>query len=182
MTSTESQPYEPVGDVLKKGIKRELPVRLTDIERLEIAEAKAKLEAELDEHRAEESDRRREASEREKEIEKRIAVMGAELRTREQRRVVICYERWEAGQVVIVRQDVDPVDAESVVERRAANLAEAQKVMPGAGQPAKNGDVLAEAAKMQRDAGIEEDDAGDVVPPTEGLPPARGRKGKAKRR
>jgi hypothetical protein len=172
MTSTDNL-YDPVGDVIRDQIKRELPVRLTDAERLEIAEAKAMAESELDEHSATEADRRREAAKRGEEIEKRIAVMGAELRTREQRRVVLCYERWKAGQVEVVRRDLDPRDPQSVVERRAANLAEAQRAIPDAAQE-DGGDVLTQAAKMQRDAGVAEDDDGDVVVPDTAAKKRRG--------
>lgn len=165
--------YDTVGDVIREGIKRELPVRLTDAERLEIAEAKALAEAQLDEHSAEEADRRREATKRAEEIEKRIAVMGAELRTREQRRVVLCYERWKAGQVEVVRRDLDPRDPLSVVERRAANLAEAQRAIPDPDKLDGGEDVLTQAARMQRDAGVHEDEDGDVVVPDA---PAKGKR------
>jgi hypothetical protein len=176
-TTSNDNLYETVGDVIRDGIKLELPVRLTDAERLAIAEAKAEAESKLDDHRANLADIKREWGKREEEIEKRIAVMGAELRTREQKRVVVCYERWKAGQVEVVRRDLDPRDTASVVERRAANLAEAQRVMPDA-EPVAGGDVLAQAAQMQRDAGVAENDEGDVVPIAEGDKKRRGGKGK----
>lgn len=157
--------FDPIGDVIRAGIKRELPVRLGDRELLEIAIAKASAEAELDEHNANLADMKREQAKIGEDIEKRIATMGAELRQRQQRRVVICYERWNAGLVEVVRQDLDPRNPESVVERRAANLAEAQRAIPDPEAARPDDDVLTAAAKMQRDAGVAENEDGDIVAP-----------------
>jgi hypothetical protein len=130
--------YDPVGDVLADGISRELPVRLTDLERLELADRKATAEDELAAHQTRMAEQRRELAKHGEAIARRIADMGTALRERQERRVVVCYERWANGQVEVVRRDIDPRDPASIVDRRPATLEESQHALSGlsAAQPA----------------------------------------------
>lgn len=157
MTDTNAE------EVTRKGIKRELPVKLETHEMLMIAIAKSKAEAELDEMEAELRDIKADWNQRIDEQERRIAVMGVEIRTSEQKRVVPCYERFRAGTIEVVREDTH-----EIIERRAASLAEAQKALPGTD--------VADAAATQKAANVEEDEDGDVV-----VPEGNGRKSKARR-
>jgi hypothetical protein len=164
--------------IIATDIKRELPCKLTDAELLELAIAKTKTEAELDELRDEFRDVKSTWSDRIDDVEKRIAHMGSELRAGERKAVVICHERIDLAtrMVEVVREDT--LD---VVDRRAANLFEAGKVLPHAKrlddsppgeEPPGVDDALAAAAAEGRDAAatqksvnVEENDEGDVVPP-----------------
>lgn len=110
--------FSPIGDVVCDGILRDLPVPLSDAERLAIADAKAAAEAELAAIRTRAAEQRR-----------RIASMTSELRERQQRRVVPCYERWVRGQIEVVRRDVDPRDPASVIDRRPATTEESQRLI-----------------------------------------------------
>ena len=129
--------YDPVGDVLADAISRELPVRLTDLERLELADRKAAAEDELAAHQNRMAEQRRELAKHGATIARRIADMGTALRERQERRVVVCYERWANGQIEVVRRDIDPRDPVSIVDRRPASLEESQRAIAGlSGAPA----------------------------------------------
>jgi len=123
--------YDPVGDVLADSLSRELPVRLTDLERLELADRKAAAEDELAAHQHRMAEVRRELAKHGAAIAKRIVDMGTALRERQERRVVVCYERWAHGQVEVVRRDVDPRDTASIVDRRPATIEESQRAIAG---------------------------------------------------
>jgi hypothetical protein len=124
--------YEPIGDVIRTDLQRELPVKLSDFERLAIADAKAVVESEIEQEHARYAESEREWARRFDALESRRSTLSAELRSREQVRPVLCYERLKGGQVELVRRDLDPRDPDSVVERRAASLGEAQRTQPGA--------------------------------------------------
>jgi hypothetical protein len=72
--------------------------------------------------------------------------MGTALRERQERRVVVCYERWANGQIEVVRRDVDPRDPASIVDRRPATLEESQHAIAGltSAQPAPADDTQPE--------------------------------------
>jgi hypothetical protein len=123
--------YDPVGDVLADSISRELPVRLTDLERLELADRKAAAEDELAAHQTRMAEQRRELAKHGAAIARRIADMGTALRERQERRVVVCYERWAHGQIEVVRRDIDPRDPASIVDRRPTTLEESQRAIAG---------------------------------------------------
>ncbi len=122
--------YDPIGDVLRDDVQRELAVKLTDVERLGIADSKAAAEAELEQLQVRFAEVKREWARRFEDLARRIGVMRDELREREQLRPVLCYERWKAGQVEVVRRDLDPRDPSSVIERRGATIDEAQRAIP----------------------------------------------------
>lgn len=145
-------------EIHRTDIKRELPCRLSPDEMLDIAIRKSKLEAQLEEKEEEFAENKREWTKALEEIESRIGVMRSELRTGEQRRVVNCHERWRGQLIEIVRDDTG-----EVVDTRASTLRDTQQSIPGTGE---DGDEQqADAARTQRDAGVAEDEDGDVVPP-----------------
>lgn len=134
--------YDPVGDVLAGNISRELPVRLTDLERLELADRKAAAEEELAAHQNSMAEQRRELAKHGAAIARRIVDMGTALRERQERRVVVCYERWANGQIEVVRRDTDPRDPASIVDRRPATIEESQRAIAGlTGAPAAPADA-----------------------------------------
>jgi hypothetical protein len=174
----------PEHKVIAEGIKRELPVRLTNDELLDVAFSKARLEDERDQLEDQFADVKRQWTERIAGIEKHIDAMGLELRTRERKQVVICHERVVAAtrMVEVVREDTN-----EVVDRRAANLFEVGKVLPPAKRDEANAtaedppdvdDALAAAAEeTMKAANVEENDEGDVtVPDTAAPKKKRGRK------
>lgn len=167
--------------VLRKKILLELPCPLDDSALLAIAKDKSTQEAELEQLEEEFADFKRGWSARIEAKEKAIALLGHQIRTGEQKRVIECFERYQAegehaGKVETVRKDTF-----DVVERRVADLLEARNAVPDSDQEDDKGDVLAQAARMQRAAGVDENDEGDVVPPDEPAPKKRGRGGGKKR-
>jgi hypothetical protein len=163
-------------------IKRELPCKLTDSDMLEIAIDKAKAEAELDEMEDEFADTKRDWGKRIEEVEKRVAAMGSELRTRERKRVVICHERvvLETRMVEVVREDTM-----EVVDRRAANLFEAGKVLPMTKRledappvdpPDVDAALAAAHAETMKAAGAEEVDGDVTVPAGDGKKPKKSKR------
>jgi hypothetical protein len=163
-------------NIVRKNIRRELPVALTNNEFVELARYKARLELERDEAESTFAERKNEHAQRLKDLEARIGKAGAELRTGEQKRVVECVQRYvrsgeHAGKVETVRLDTD-----EVVERHAADLLESRQAVP---DDDVSDNLLDAASKMQREGNTETDD-GDVVPSDEPTPKGK-RKRKAKR-
>jgi hypothetical protein len=147
---------ENTEEITRKGIQRELPVKLTPPELLTIAITKSKAEAERDELCAEFRDVKSDWNGRMEQLDNRIKAMGMTLRTQEERRVVTCHERFKAGTIEVVREDTG-----EVVERRAATMAEAQKVIPGT-------ESTEGAAATQRANVVEEDEDGESAEDQEG--------------
>lgn len=136
-------------DIHRRGIERELPCKLSNSQLLEIAISKANLEAHLEELEAKFEDVKREWTTQMKDVEKRISTMSGELRTREQRRVIECYERWRDGATLeIVRTDTG-----EVIDVRVATLRDKQPNLPA------TDDEPAAAADVQ--TGFPEDDDED---------------------
>lgn len=180
-----------------KTILLELPVALSEREEVETARAKAKLEQQLAAQRDKFGAVKREWTEEFKEIEIRIQVLGDNLLTGRQLRPVEVVEQYvkegeHAGKVEQIRTDTG-----EVVDRRMADLFEARSSDPkykskprakgdAADAPANDDtgevpkDLLAEAEKAQRDAGVEEDDEGNVVVPETSVPKAKRGGGKPK--
>lgn len=178
-TSTE------IADVIRRHLKRTLPVRLSREEMTTIAIDAAKkrrrlreLEADLD---AEKKRRKQQIDELQTEID----THDRELDTGEQDRVVLCDEIFRSGTVYIRRSDT--LDE---IEPRPATAQEAQRYLPavesafapGPGAPLLDQAVAAQAAEDSEDDdgvpedllddpdpdGLEDDGLGDVdlsVPP-----------------
>lgn len=157
-------------EIHRRGIERELPCQLTNQQLLEIAISKSNLEAYLDELGAKFEDAKREWQTQIKEVEKRISTMSAEIRTREQRRVIECYERWRDGATLeLVRTDTG-----EVVDVRVATLKDKQGELPATDAPPTSDVQTGFPEDDEDDAGDGADDA-----PDEGDKPKRrkGRKG-----
>lgn len=140
-------------DIHRTGIERELPCKLTNEQLLETAISKANAEAHRDELEAKLEDLKREKTTEIKEVEKRIDAMGAELRTRERKQLVECYERWRDGATLeIVRSDT-----REVIDVRVATARDKQQPLPSGDEPA---DAAAQTGFPEDD----EDDADDEEP------------------
>jgi hypothetical protein len=146
-------------NIIKTKIKLELPCPLSERELLDRARQKSAAELELEQLEQAFADVKKQWATRLEIVEKKIGGLGRVIRDEAEQRVIECYERYvsdgaHAGQVETVRTDTS-----TVVERRAANLLESR----GANVP--ESPEQADAARTQRDAGVEEDDEGDVVAP-----------------
>lgn len=138
-------------EIHRTGIERELPCKLTTPELLEIAISKANAEEYLEEQQAKLEDLKREHGNAIKETEKNIARMGQELRTREQRRPVECFERWrDGGTLEVVRSDTG-----EVIDVRVATLRDKQGELPTDSEPAPATDAQ---------TGFDEDDEDEEKP------------------
>lgn len=178
-----------------KSVLLELPVVLTEKDELEIGRTKAKLERDHAGMLERFADVKREWKKDLDGLQQRIATLGDHLLTGSQPRPVEVVEYYvkegeHAGKVEQVRADTG-----EVVERRMADLFEARSSDPK--YKAKKGekplvaeddgvtpDLLAEAERAQRDAGVEEDEDGDVVVPETSAkksPAVKKRKAKSKR-
>jgi hypothetical protein len=179
-TNHSNPPLANAETVVRKRVLRELPVKLTDRELLDVAKQKSDAESELEELQAEFAETKREWNARIEAIETRIARHAAEFREGTQKRPVECHERYvregeHAGKVETVRLDIG-----EVVDRRVADLLEARNALPKdeADAQAEIGDeILAEAARLQQEAGVEETEDGDVVVPDAAAPKSK-KKGK----
>jgi hypothetical protein len=165
-------------NIVRKNIRRELPVPLTDLEFVELSRYKANLELEREEAESAFAERKNDHTQRLKDLDARIGKAGAELRVGEQKRVVECLQRYvktgeHAGKVETVR-----LDTNEVVERHAADLLESRQAVP---DDEVSDDMLEQAAKMQREGNVEENDEGDVTVPDSPAAKVKRRKGKAKR-
>lgn len=170
-------------DIIRRGIKRTLPVKLDRDELLEISIAKSKKEqlvAQLEEDLSVEMKKRKDQI---KEAEDEIKAMGRELVTGHQDRVVPCNEVFRSGMVFVIR-----TDDQRVVEKRPANAQEAQRYLPAVENSAPPANVLDQArakqangaAAAQKANGVSETEDGDVVPPDGAAPSKKKRSKKAK--
>jgi hypothetical protein len=180
-TTNGAVAVSPGEDVLRRGVKRTLPCKLTDREFLEIAKGmvgkKAEL-AQLEEDLAKETKRRKDQI---GELEDEIALMERELHTGEQDRTVPCNDVFRrggdgTGWVYTVRLDT----LAEVGAPRPASPAEMQRHLPSdelAGPPRN---VLDKARAAQAaepdDAAVEVNEDGDVTVPDESAPKSKRRK------
>jgi hypothetical protein len=146
--------------VVRDNFMLELPVLLSDADLLRISRDKATAELALEQLEAQFADTKRDWGKRIADQEAKIAGLRLIVRDGAERKPVECVEVYitegeDRGRVVTVRKDTS-----EIVERRAANLLEARGVE-------ETNDQQRDAAKTQKDAGVEEDDEGDVVPPAD---------------
>lgn len=170
-------PYNPLAgaDVMRRGIKRVLPCKLTDAEQLQISKQRVAKEA-LREQIVEDFDKLKGKHKAQlEELDSEIAKAGKELHTEEQDRTVLCTEVFRAGPdgagwVHTLRMDVlasayagaiadAMTESEAAalaterarVEQRPATPTEAQRYLPGIeGAPVdRNAPLLDQAAAMQ---------------------------------
>ena len=140
-------------DIIRRAIKRELPCKLTDEERLRIADERSAKEAERDKLKAEaklDAERRKAQI---ADLEDEIAKKGLEVYTRHQDRTVICDEFFRrdlegSGWVHTIRRDTG-----EEVERRPATVHEMQRHLPGT-ETSPAGGLLEEARARQSDGAL----------------------------
>lgn len=165
-------------EIHRTGIERELACRLTDEQLLEVALHKAELEDKHEALEAELADVKASYKRRTEELEALIAEDRQVLKSRTVTRVVECFERWRGNVLEIVRSDTG-----EVIDTRTPTLRDTQRVVPGTEEPAEaskpcDEQLAGDAARTQADAGVAEDDEGDVIP----IESADGSKRRRKRR
>lgn len=173
-TTTAANTAPLVEDVVKRGIKRELPCKLADEEFTRIAKQRATKEAERDELEGDLAKETRKRKDQIKELDDEIGKMGRELRTGYQDRTVTCqdvFRRAEDGTGWIHTIRLDTHDE---VERRPATAHETQRYLPTIEGSFGTG-ILADAAAKQvaaaersaapgpDESDVPSDDAGDDV-------------------
>lgn len=169
MITTETQ----YTDIIERGVKRELPCKLTDEEELRIARQMVALKAELAERENEWDIKAKKHKQEVAETERAIAKMERELHTGQQDRVVICNRVFErnasgGGDEVLIRLDPAhqlPSDTREV-QRIPASASVMQRFLPFVGGSA-SGSVLddaraQQAAAAQRSAAPAADASDDV--------------------
>lgn len=170
-TDTETSRYT---DIIERGVKRELPCKLTDEEELRIARQMVALKAELAEREGEWDLKAKKHKQEVAETERAIAKMERELHTGQQDRVVICNRVFErnasgGGDEVLIRLDPAhqlPGDTREV-QRIPASASIMQRFLPFVGDAHGGGSVLddaraQQAAAAQRSAAPEPDASDDV--------------------
>jgi hypothetical protein len=176
------------GDVIRRGIKRQLPCTLTEQEFVQIAKMRVDKEALLDQLEGDFARIKKKHNDQVEELEGEIGKMRKELHTGEQDRTVLCVEVFRraedgTGWVHTLRMDAltatygaeiasgaAPLDARAAaaeraeVERRPATPAEAQRYLPGVeGMPVDDRTPLldqAAAAQAHEAESVEEGDDG----------------------
>jgi hypothetical protein len=169
-TTTTPTTTANFADVIERGVKRELPCKLTDEEELRIARQMVALKAELSEREAQWDLKAKKHKQESAETERVIAKMERELHTGQQDRVVICnrvFERNAAGggDEVLIRLDPAhqlPGDTREV-QRIPASASVMQKFLPFIGE-AGGGSLLDDARAQQRAVEQRSAAAADDVP------------------
>lgn len=146
------------GDVIRRGIKRTLPCKLTEREFMQISKMRVDKEAllaQLAEDLAKEKKKRQDQID---ELEDEITKMGRELHTGEQDRTVDCLEVFRRADdgtgwvhTLRINKADDGTKTYEEVEQRPASPAETQRYLPGIeGEPVKRAAPLfAHAAATQ---------------------------------
>lgn len=158
---------DPNEDVVRRGISRDLPCKLTEEEFVRISRTRVQREAERDELEADLFHEVKKRKEQIKERDDEIAKMRRELHTGHQDRTIKCNEVFRkhndgTGWIYVVR-----LDELREVERRPASAAEMQRYLPsipeGGGllDQARTAQAAEVAAEPERAAG------GDDVPSDE---------------
>lgn len=132
---------------------RDLPVKLTDVEWIEVAREKSAREVELREFEANQKEEAAASAAKAKEIKRAIDQLGHRVLTQSTVRPVECFERYVFGEtrakdvVEIVR-----VDTEEVVQRREPTQAETQRRLPGVGASALPADMAPDDPELLGEA------------------------------
>lgn len=166
--TTNAIPPASADDVVRRGIKRVLPCKLTDGEFMEISKTRVAREALRDQVEADLAKTAKKFKDQLSELEDEIAKMGRELHTGEQDRTVLCNEVFRrhedgTGYVHTVRMDTS-----TEVEYRPATVSETQRYLPtlDVNAAGTNGSVLDQARSAQATPnGNGAADSDDVVKP-----------------
>lgn len=121
MASTTRPHY----DIIRKHLKRSLPVPLTRDEQTDIAIAAAKKRRQLKELEEDLDAEKKRRKQQIDELQREVDVHDRELDTGEQERIVMCMEVFRDGMVYTVR-----TDSWEEFEPRPANAQEAQRFLP----------------------------------------------------
>lgn len=156
-TQTQTDTEVRDDDVVRRGIKRELPCKLTDEEFTRVARQRATKEAELGQLQADLAREKKKRQDQIDDLADEVGKMGRELHTGEQERTVSCNELFRrapdgTGWVHTMRMDTF-----DEVERRPATAHETQRYLPTIGG---DGGILEQATNAQRSA--QDDGANDV--------------------
>lgn len=151
-------------DILNDNLMQQLPVKLTDAALVEISRQHSKLLLFIDETEKEAKREKKKWDDRIADLDENLRAMAKVLKAGEEQRPVACYVRLNGSNVETIRKDTN-----EVVLERPANLSELQRNLPiGAVAESDGGkDEDAEqrdAAQVQKDANVEEDDDGDIIP------------------
>ena len=170
------EPTTNYTDIIERGVKRELPCKLTDEEELRIARQMVALKAELAERESAWDLKAKKHKQEVSDTERVIAKMERELHTGQQDRVVICNRVFErnasgGGDEVLIRLDPAhqlPGDTREV-QRIPASASVMQRFLPFIGDASGGGSILDDAraqqrAAEQRSAATQDDVPGDDVP------------------
>lgn len=111
-------------DIIRRGLHRDLPVKLGEDEVTKALRRWADRHAELEMVDNQKSDTVASFARRKAEIEADMKILRDECRNEERIMPVECYERFAAGMIEIVRSDTG-----EVVDRRPASAAERQRDM-----------------------------------------------------
>lgn len=131
MATTVTPSTPPIFDIVRRGIKRALPCKLTDAEFMQIAKQRVDKEALLDQIEADFNKLKTKHKTQVEELADEIGKARKELHSGEQDRTVLCteiFERAEDGTGWVVTLRTDTTEA---VERRPATISEAQRYLPG---------------------------------------------------
>jgi hypothetical protein len=151
-------------DIVRRGIKRELPCKLTDEEFTRIARQRATKEAELAQLQADLAREKKKRMDQIEELGDEVSKMGRELHTGEQDRTVPCNDMFRraddgTGWIHTIRQDTH-----TEVERRPATAHETQRYLPTVGDDTKGGLIEQASQKMAEVERSAQDETDDVPP------------------
>jgi hypothetical protein len=154
-TQTTENPNAPIAptadDVVRRGIKRILPCKLTESEFMEVAKKRVAREALLIQCAA---DLQRETKKRKDqiaELEEEIAKMGRELHTESEDRTVLCNDVFRRGEDGTGYVHTIRLDTNEEVEKRPATPGETQRYLPTL-DATPSGSVLDQARSAQSTA------------------------------
>lgn len=161
------------GEIIKRNLSRQVPVKLNSEELAQRGKAAGDKSAELEKLREESAERIKAEKERLREKEAELEKLLGTLRSGHEDRIMTCHERFHAGTVITVREDT----MEVLGSPRPATPAERQIAIPDAG-----GGLLEQSSKAQakdkakdKQVGFPDDEAKPDAPFN---PPRRARKGR----
>ncbi len=155
------------GDVIRRGIKRTLPCKLTEREFMQIAKTRVDKEALLLQLEADLAREQKKRKDQIAELEDEIGKMGHELHTGEQDRTVDCldvFRRADDGtgwvHTLRINKADDGAKTTEEVERRPATPSETQRHLPGVdGEPVHRAAPVDQAGAQAADGAAADPDA-----------------------
>lgn len=151
-TENTATPTPPTvaDDVVRRGIKRVLPCKLTEEEFVEIAKKRVAREALLKQCEADLAKEQKRRKDQIAELEGEIGAMGINLHTESEDRTVLCNEIFRRGEDGTGYVHTIRLDTNEEVERRPASVSETQRYLPTDGfAPQSGASVLDQARSAQ---------------------------------